>query len=36
MACAMGLANLALMEREQLPQRVRDDIGPYLAKSLKK
>jgi putrescine aminotransferase len=31
-ACAVGLANLALMEREQLPQRVRDDIGPYLAK----
>ncbi len=31
-ACAVGLANLAIMEREQLPQRVRDDIGPYLAK----
>lgn len=31
-ACAVGLANLGLMEREQLPQRVRDDIGPYLAK----
>jgi putrescine aminotransferase len=30
-ACAVGLANLGLMEREQLPQRVRDDIGPYLA-----
>lgn len=30
-ACAVGLANLAIMEREQLPQRVRDDIGPYLA-----
>lgn len=30
-ACAVGLANLALMESEQLPQRVRDDIGPYLA-----
>ena len=28
----MSLANLAIMEREQLPQRVRDDIGPYLAK----
>jgi putrescine aminotransferase len=31
-ACAVGLANLALMEQEQLPQRVRDDIGPYLAR----
>ncbi len=30
-ACAVALANLAIMEREQLPQRVRDDIGPYLA-----
>jgi putrescine aminotransferase len=30
-ACAVGLANLDLMEREQLPQRVRTDIGPYLA-----
>lgn len=31
-ACAVALANLDIMEREQLPQRVRDDIGPYLAK----
>jgi putrescine aminotransferase len=30
-ACAVGLANVAIMEAEQLPQRVRDDIGPYLA-----
>ena len=30
-ACAVALANLEIMEREQLPQRVRDDIGPYLA-----
>ena len=30
-ACAVALANLDLMEREQLPQRVRGDIGPYLA-----
>lgn len=30
-ACAVALANLALMEREALPQRVRDDTGPYLA-----
>lgn len=31
-ACAVGLANLDLMERENLPGRVRDDIGPYLAR----
>ena len=31
-ACAVALANLDIMEAEQLPQRVRDDIGPYLAK----
>ena len=30
-ACAVALANLDIMEREQLPQRVRDDVGPYLA-----
>ncbi|MEI8327380.1 MAG: aspartate aminotransferase family protein [Betaproteobacteria bacterium] len=30
-ACAVALANLELMEREQLVQRVHDDIGPYLA-----
>ncbi len=30
-ACAVALANLELMEREQLSQRVRDDVGPYLA-----
>ncbi len=30
-ACAVALANLDLMERERMPQRVRDDIGPYLA-----
>lgn len=30
-ACAVALANLELMERENLPGRVRDDIGPYLA-----
>lgn len=29
-ACAVALANLAIMEREMLPQRVHDDIGPYL------
>ena len=31
-ACAVALANIEVMEREQLPLRVRDDIGPYLAK----
>ena len=30
-ACAVGLANLDLMQQEQLVARVRDDIGPYLA-----
>ncbi len=30
-ACAVALANLDVMEREQLPQRVRSDTGPYLA-----
>ena len=31
-ACAVALANIAIMEREKLPQRVHDDIGPYLAR----
>ena len=31
-ACAVGLANVNLMEREALPQRVREDVGPYLAR----
>ncbi|MCU0942513.1 MAG: aspartate aminotransferase family protein [Hydrogenophaga sp.] len=30
-ACAVALANLELMEREDLPRKVRDDLGPYLA-----
>jgi putrescine aminotransferase len=30
-ACAVALANLELMERENLVGRVKDDIGPYLA-----
>jgi putrescine aminotransferase len=29
-ACAVGLANLAIIEREKLVERVRDDVGPYL------
>ena len=34
-ACAVALANLDLMERENLPGRVRGDIGPYLARAFK-
>lgn len=30
-ACAVGLANLELMEREGLVERVKNDTGPYLA-----
>lgn len=30
-ACAVALANLDIMEAEQLVQRVHDDTGPYLA-----
>ncbi|NIC43714.1 aspartate aminotransferase family protein [Aquabacterium sp. A08] len=30
-ACAVALANLDLMQREDLPGHVRHDIGPYLA-----
>ncbi|MEY2683900.1 MAG: hypothetical protein RJA09_1044 [Pseudomonadota bacterium] len=30
-ACAVALANLDIMARENLPGRVKDDIGPYLA-----
>ncbi len=31
-ACAVALANLAIIERENLVQRVHDDVGPYLAR----
>ena len=31
-ACAVALANLELMEKEDLPGRVRNDTGPYLAR----
>jgi len=31
-ACAVALANLDLMEREQLPQRVKGELGAYLAR----
>jgi putrescine aminotransferase len=30
-ACAVALANIELMEREKLVERVKDDTGPYLA-----
>jgi putrescine aminotransferase len=29
-ACAVSLANLAILQREQLVDRVRTDVGPYL------
>lgn len=31
-ACAVALANLDIMERERLPQRVGNEVGPYLAR----
>ncbi|MBU6436594.1 MAG: aminotransferase class III-fold pyridoxal phosphate-dependent enzyme, partial [Betaproteobacteria bacterium] len=31
-SCAVALANLDVMEREQLPQRVQTDLAPYLAR----
>jgi len=31
-ACAVALANLDIMETEQLPQRVRGEVGAYFAK----
>ena len=31
-ACAVALANLEIMERENLVGRVHDDVGPYLAR----
>lgn len=32
-ACSVALANLELMERDNLVGRVKDDIGPYLAQA---
>jgi putrescine---pyruvate transaminase len=32
-ACAVALANLDIMERENLVQRVRDELAPYLAQA---
>ncbi len=33
--CAAGLANLAVIEREELVERVRDDTGPYFQQKLR-
>ena len=33
-ACAVALANIRLIQRERLVERVRDDTGPYLAGQL--
>ena len=30
-ACAVALANIRLIQRERLVEKVRDDVGPYLA-----
>jgi putrescine aminotransferase len=35
-ACAVGLANLEIIEQQGLVQRVREDTGPYLAQELAK
>jgi len=32
-ACAVALANIRLIQRERLVERVRDELGPYLAKT---
>jgi putrescine aminotransferase len=34
-ACAVGLANLDIIEKEGLVERVRDDTGPYFAQMLR-
>src|SRR5690606_21649306 len=31
-ACAVALENIAIMEREQLPQKVRGELGAYLGR----
>jgi len=35
-SCAVAMANIRLIQREGLVERVRDDIGPYLQKGWKK
>ncbi|GAB5469212.1 MAG: aspartate aminotransferase family protein [Rhodospirillales bacterium] len=32
-ACAVALANIAIIEEQGLIERVRDDVGPYIAKA---
>ncbi len=32
-ACAVAVANIRLLQRERIVERVRDDIGPYLAQA---
>jgi len=32
-ACAVALANIEIMEREQLPQKIRGELGGYFARS---
>ncbi len=34
-ACAVALENIAILERERLVERVRDDVGPYLQDGLR-
>ncbi len=36
MTCAAALANLAIIEREKLVERVRDDVGPRFQAALRK
>ncbi len=33
-SCAVALANIALIEKEHLAERVRDDVGPYFQQKL--
>ena len=33
--CAVALANIAVIEKERLVERVRDDVGPYFQKKLR-
>ena len=35
-ACAVALANIELMERENLVGRIREEVGPYLAKQFER
>jgi putrescine aminotransferase len=35
-ACAVAIENIAILRREKLVERVRDDIGPYLQKGWQK